>query len=299
MAGEAASGLLGRVDLTSGLLFSARWPLRPRPSPAIVHRAAGFFRNLTSKAPWDQPQGHPPPAPWCARPGGWWRGPAQHVFGHSLRRQTARRLPVGPAPAGRTARQDRAGLEVPRTHALWLRGSLRVRSEAVAEPGNQQPWTWSPPDPGALPQTRGRRASPCAPRTSRPLSKRPQHRWTATPSCASPHTPQTLSPPAPPATLWQGFSLSLVREPPEPGTPAPLPGQLCLLPRSGASAPSSRLWASSRAPLTPAPLRPVPSLGTRSCPPAPGRLRPSGLCARPAPGTRGLPGHPLRVQWSV
>lgn len=258
MAGEAASGLLGRVDLTSGLLFSARWPLRPRPSPAIVHRAAGFFRNLTSKAPWDQPQGHPPPDPWCARPGGWWRGPTQHVFGLSLRRQTARRLPVGPAPAGRTARQDRAGLEVPRTHALWLRGVLRVRSEAVAEPGNQQPWTWSPPDPGALPQTRGRRASPCAPRTSRPLSKRPQHRWTATPSCASPHTPQTLSPPAPPATLWQRFSLSLVWEPPEPGTPAPLPGSSVCSPVPGPRHPA----AGSRPPAVP----PSPLLPSALCP---------------------------------
>lgn len=201
MAGEAASGLLGRVDLTSGLLFSARWPLRPRPSPAIVHRAAGFFRNLTSKAPWDHLRATHPRPPGAPARGGVGGGPTQHVFGHSLRRQTARRLPVGPAPAGRTARQDRAGLEVPRTHALWLRSGLGVRSEAVAEPGNQQPWTWSPPDPGALPQTRGRRASPCAPRTSRPLSKRPRHRWTATPSCASPHTPQTLSPPAPPASL--------------------------------------------------------------------------------------------------
>lgn len=75
MAGEAASGLLGRVDLTSGLLFSARWPLRPRPSPAIVHRAAGFFRNLTSKAPWDQPQGHPPRPPGAPARGGVVGGP--------------------------------------------------------------------------------------------------------------------------------------------------------------------------------------------------------------------------------
>lgn len=296
MAGEAASGLLGRVDLTSGLLFSARWPLRPRPSPAIVHRAAGFFRNLTSKAPWDQPQGHPPRPPGApARGGG---GGAPHSM--SLASPSADKLRgVCPSVLLRLVGQH------VRTEPAWKFpghtpcgcGRKQWPSQATNSPG-RGPHQTPGPCPrhvaaGPAPAPRGPHAQP------HPLSKRPQHRWTATPSCASPHTPQTLSPPAPPATLWQGFSLSLVREPPEPGTPAPLPGQLCLLPRSGASAPSSRLWASSRAPLTPAPLRPVPSLGTRSCPPAPGRLRPSGLCARPAPGTRGRPGHPLRVQWSV
>lgn len=128
----------------------------------------------------------------------------QLVFGRSLRKQTARRLPIG-CCSSRSDSLSRA-LGVPRTHALWLRSGLQARPEAVAEQG-RQPTGLDVVPTGAPPQTRGRRASPSAPRTSRPARPPQQGAMALTDSDTPPtrppkpcrhQLPQPVSSPCPP-----------------------------------------------------------------------------------------------------
>lgn len=269
MAGEAASGLLGRVDLTSGLLFSARWPLRPRPSPAIVHRAAGFFRNLTSKAPWDQPQGHPPRPPGApARGGG--GGGAPHSM--SLASPSADKLRgVCPSVLLRLVGQH------VRTEPAWKFpghtpcgcGRKQWPSQATNSPG-RGPHQTPGPCPrhvaaGPAPAPRGPHA-PSARGHSTDGQRHPPVRHPTRPKPSRHRLPWPVSSPA---TLWQGFSLSLVWEPPEPGTPAPLPGSSVCSP-------------------VPGPRHPAAGSGPPAVPPSP--LLPSALCPHWALGP--APPHP-------
>lgn len=275
MAGEAASGLLGRVDLTSGLLFSARWPLRPRPSPAIVHRAAGFFRNLTSKAPWDQPQGHPPPAPWCARPG--WGGGGPH---------TACLWPLPPQTnCEASARRPCSGWSDSTSGQSRPGSSQDTRPVAAERPGGAVGSSGRARQPTALDvvPTRPRGLAPDTWPPGQPLRPAdltpPQQEATAqmdsdTLLCVTPHAPNPL------ATGSPGQS-----PPPPPcgkDSHSRLYGSLLSL------APLLPSRASSVCSPVPGPRHPAAGSGPPAVPPSP--LLPSALCPHWALGP--APPHP-------